>query len=125
MFVDRGNTGGETTAQERREGVQADHRVLGHVVQCDGARAVIAAQADNDDGSAKALWSVGKMVSINLQSTYGANDGPNYISGNAFWQGGRLRAIGAGVASLNCDARDHPGRRGSGGTTVPSRNRNR
>jgi hypothetical protein len=42
---------------------------MGHVVQCDGAHAIIAAQADHDDGSVKALWSVGKMVSINLQTT--------------------------------------------------------
>ena len=69
MYVDRGNTGGETTTQERREGTQPDHRVLGHVVQCDGARAVVAAQADKEDGSVTGLWSVGKMVSINLAAT--------------------------------------------------------
>jgi DNA helicase HerA-like ATPase len=69
MYVDRRNTGGETTSQERRETTQPDHRVLGHVVQCDGARAIIAAQADRDDGSTTGLWSVGKMVSINLTTT--------------------------------------------------------
>jgi DNA helicase HerA-like ATPase len=69
MYVDRRNTGGETTSQERRETTQPDHRVLGHVVQCDGARAIIAAQADRDDGSITGLWSVGKMVSINLTTT--------------------------------------------------------
>jgi DNA helicase HerA-like ATPase len=69
MYVDRGSTGGETTPQERREGTQPDHRVLGHVVQCDGARAIIAAQADHADGSVTGLWIVGKMVSINLETT--------------------------------------------------------
>ncbi|MDW6020693.1 ATP-binding protein [Mesorhizobium sp. BAC0120] len=69
MFADRGSTAGETTSQERRERAQPDHRVLGHVVQCDGARAVIAAQADYEDGSVTGLWTVGKMVSINLDTT--------------------------------------------------------
>jgi DNA helicase HerA-like ATPase len=69
MFVDRANTAGETTSQERRETAQPDHRVLGHVVQCDGARAVIAAHAEYEDGSVTGLWTVGKMVSINLDAT--------------------------------------------------------
>jgi DNA helicase HerA-like ATPase len=69
MYVDRGNDRGEATSQERRDGQQPDRRVLGHVVQCDGARAVIAAQADYEDGSATGLWSVGKMISINLAAT--------------------------------------------------------
>jgi DNA helicase HerA-like ATPase len=69
MYVDRGNDLGEATSQERREGQQPDRRVLGHVVQCDGARAVIAAHADYEDGSVTGLWSVGKMISINLATT--------------------------------------------------------
>jgi DNA helicase HerA-like ATPase len=65
MFTDRENTG-EATSQERREPAQPTRRVLGHVVQCDGARAIIAAQADFEDGSVTGLWTVGKMISINL-----------------------------------------------------------
>src|SRR5262245_31899339 len=69
MYVDRRTTGGETTSQERRENTQPDRRVLGNVVQCDGARAIIAAHADKEDGSVTGLWTVGKMVSINLTTT--------------------------------------------------------
>ena len=69
MYVDRESSAGETTSQERRGTTQPDHRVLGNVVQCDGARAIIAAQADRDDGTVTGLWTVGKMVSINLETT--------------------------------------------------------
>ena len=40
MFAERESSSGETTPQERRDGAQPDSRVLGRVVQCDGARAV-------------------------------------------------------------------------------------
>lgn len=39
---------------------------MGRVVACDGSRATITAQADNDHLSASSLWTVGKMISINL-----------------------------------------------------------
>jgi len=64
MYVDREKAGGETTSQERRDDRQPDARVLGRVVQCDGARATIAAYAGDD--VTPGLWTVGKMVSINL-----------------------------------------------------------
>ena len=69
MYVDREISGGEVTSQERRGTTQPDHRVLGNVVQCDGARAMIAAHADHEDGSVTGLWTVGRMVSINLETT--------------------------------------------------------
>ena len=65
MYADNGARG-ETTAQERREAGQDESRILGHVVRCDGARATIAAYADNEEGVATAHWTVGRMVSINL-----------------------------------------------------------
>ncbi len=57
---------GETTAQERRDKAQPDARVLGHVVQCDGARATISAFAEGDGGEFGRVWTVGKMISISL-----------------------------------------------------------
>ncbi|MGB3417633.1 MAG: ATP-binding protein [Mesorhizobium sp.] len=69
MFVEREASGGETTSQERRDAAQADSRILGHVVQCDGARAVISAFAAGDDEPAGNRWTVGRMISINLGST--------------------------------------------------------
>lgn len=70
MFVERGNPPGETTSQERRDTQQAGHRILGHVVRCDGSRAVLSAFATDDEaGDAAERWTVGRMISINLGST--------------------------------------------------------
>ncbi len=63
MFVEREASAGEVTSQERRDAAQNDSRILGHVVQCDGARAIISAFAD---GEPAGHWTVGKMISINL-----------------------------------------------------------
>ncbi len=69
MFVEREATAGEATSQERRDAAQNDSRILGNVVQCDGARATISAFADDADGTVTAQWTVGKMISINLGTT--------------------------------------------------------
>ena len=61
MFVEGGTTQGESVSQERRDRAQPDSRVLGHVVQCDGARATIAAIAVDVEGAAGSMWSVGRM----------------------------------------------------------------
>ncbi|MER9297622.1 ATP-binding protein [Mesorhizobium sp. M0621] len=69
MYVEREASVGEPTSQERRDAEQNDRRILGNVVQCDGARATISAYADDVDGAVTGLWTVGKMISINLGST--------------------------------------------------------
>jgi DNA helicase HerA-like ATPase len=66
MFVEREASAGEATSQERRATAQADRRILGNVVQCDGARAVISAFADESGDFNTGRWTVGKMISINL-----------------------------------------------------------
>lgn len=58
--------GGEMTSQERRDAAQHETRILGNVVRCDGARATIAAFAGTDHGTLAGLWTVGRMISINL-----------------------------------------------------------
>ncbi|MFC3726378.1 ATP-binding protein [Neoaquamicrobium sediminum] len=65
MFVERAEIG-EATSQERRDGSQSDSRVLGRVVQCDGARAMLAAFASDGSEAMRGLWTVGRMISINL-----------------------------------------------------------
>lgn len=65
MFVERAQVG-EATNQERRDPAQSDSRVLGRVVQCDGSRATLSAFADDTNEALRGLWSVGRMVSINL-----------------------------------------------------------
>ncbi|OQM77399.1 ATP-binding protein [Manganibacter manganicus] len=64
MFIQR--EASEATSQERRDVAQDDRRILGHIVQCDGARAVIAAYASEGDSPITGRWSVGRMISINL-----------------------------------------------------------
>jgi uncharacterized protein len=66
MFVDRTGLPGEETSQERRDTAQPDARVLGRVVQCDGARAKLAAWAQEPEPGKTSLWTVGRLVSINL-----------------------------------------------------------
>lgn len=68
MFVQ--NEAGDPVSQERREQDQPNRRILGHVVQCDGARALISAtlpppDAESDQNSHH--WTVGKMISINMR----------------------------------------------------------
>jgi DNA helicase HerA-like ATPase len=69
MYVERGSVQPEATDQERRQAAQPSSRVLGRVVQCDGARATIAAFADGEDSALSGLWNVGRMISINLTET--------------------------------------------------------
>ncbi|OHV61226.1 ATPase [Mesorhizobium sp. LCM 4577] len=69
MFVEREASVGEPTSQERRNIQQNDKRILGNVVQCDGARATISAFAEDAEGTVTGLWTVGRMISINLGST--------------------------------------------------------
>ncbi len=69
MFVEREASVGEPTSQERRNVYQSDKRILGNVVQCDGARATISAYAEDADGTVTGQWTVGKMISINLGAT--------------------------------------------------------
>ena len=69
MYVEREASVGEPTSQERRNAEQNDRRILGNVVQCDGARATISAYADDVGGAVTGLWTVGKMISINLGTT--------------------------------------------------------
>jgi DNA helicase HerA-like ATPase len=69
MFVEREASGGEATSQERRDTGQDERRILGNVVQCDGARAIISAYADAGEAATAGRWTVGRMISINLGAT--------------------------------------------------------
>ncbi|MER8827061.1 ATP-binding protein [Mesorhizobium sp. M0938] len=69
MLVERETSVGELTLQERRKAEQNDKRILGNVVQCDGARATISAYAEDAEGTVTGQWTVGKMISINLGTT--------------------------------------------------------
>lgn len=68
MLSDSETLSAAAEAQERRDRGQQDRRILGYVVQCDGARAVLAAFADSNEGNVASRWTVGKLISINLGS---------------------------------------------------------
>ena len=65
MYVERTEIG-EATSQERRDPTQPESRIIGRVIQCDGARAILAAIADGDQSRVSGQWIVGRMISINL-----------------------------------------------------------
>ncbi|HWK64382.1 MAG TPA: ATP-binding protein [Rhizobiaceae bacterium] len=67
MYVER--NAGEAISQERRHPGQPDDRALGRIVQCDGARATVAAFADGGNGVSNGLWTVGRLISVNLGPT--------------------------------------------------------
>lgn len=66
MFIEHDDRNGEATNQERRRPGQSHSRILGHVVQCDGNRAIVSAEAESFDAAEWRQWSVGKLISINL-----------------------------------------------------------
>jgi ABC-type glutathione transport system ATPase component len=68
MLVENDVPKPDESSSERRDRHQQDKRILGYVVQCDGARAVLAAFADSDDNNVAGRWTVGKLISINLGS---------------------------------------------------------
>ncbi len=108
------NSGGEAIPQERRDAAQNDKRILGHVVHCDGARATIAAFADEEDGTVTGLWTVGRMISINLGTA--RTVGLVYAIGKAdlAWNQGEQNAIEVSVELIG-EVRDReaPQRRSS------------
>jgi DNA helicase HerA-like ATPase len=69
MFVTDGAAVGEQTSQERRDPRQPDARMLGRVIQCDGAMAVIASYADAAEGAPSNLWNIGKLISVSTGQT--------------------------------------------------------
>ncbi|MEX0405200.1 ATP-binding protein [Aquibium sp. LZ166] len=64
MYAEDGARG-ESTAQDRRDPRQPDARMLGRVINCDGARASIASYADAAEGAPTNLWNIGKLISVN------------------------------------------------------------
>lgn len=66
MYVERTGHEGDDVSQERRDTLQPESRVIGRVIQCDGARATVAAIADGMQTASDGLWAVGRMISINL-----------------------------------------------------------
>ena len=62
----KSGTAGE---QERRDELTLGNRLLGHVISCTGARATIAAVTEPGETDLTELWSVGRLISIDLGPT--------------------------------------------------------
>lgn len=63
---------GDLTARNAppvRDAAQEAARILGHVIQCDGAHATIATTAAGNKSQEAGQWSVGKFISISLPNT--------------------------------------------------------
>jgi len=69
MFVDRESEGPEPGGQIVRDAAQEAARILGHVIQCDGAHATIATTTAGSKSQEAGQWSVGKFISISLATT--------------------------------------------------------
>ncbi|MGL3605172.1 ATP-binding protein [Rhizobium sp. G187] len=52
--------------QDRRDGMRPGNRMLGRVVACSGSRATIAAVAERGGTDLTELWSVGRLISIDV-----------------------------------------------------------
>ena len=69
MFKDHESEMIEREAALVRDAAQEAARVLGHVIQCDGAHATIATTAAGGKSQESGQWSVGKFISISLATT--------------------------------------------------------
>lgn len=54
----------EASVADRRDQEQPSQRLIGRVVSCNGARAVIATKATDLSGTQADFWSIGKLISI-------------------------------------------------------------
>jgi hypothetical protein len=54
------------TDDERRDPLQPSERLLGRVISCTGARAVISSSATELSSASSDFWSIGRLISINL-----------------------------------------------------------
>ncbi|NBB50342.1 DUF87 domain-containing protein [Rhizobium sp. CRIBSB] len=66
MLNDDLHKSGQSGDQERRDGMRPGNRMLGRVVACNGARATIAAVAEDGGTDLTELWSVGRLISISV-----------------------------------------------------------
>ncbi|QGG90877.1 DUF87 domain-containing protein [Agrobacterium sp. MA01] len=66
MLNDDLRKSGAAGDQDRRDGMRPGNRMLGRVVACNGARATIAAVAEDGGTDLTELWSVGRLISITV-----------------------------------------------------------
>lgn len=107
MYVER--NAGEAISQERRHPGQPDDRALGRIVQCDGARATVAAFADGGNGIANGLWTVGRLISVNLGPTRTVGLVYAIAKADRVWAFDQQNAIEVSIELIG-EVRDDPAR---------------
>ncbi|PZP49497.1 MAG: ATPase [Agrobacterium fabrum] len=66
MNNDRSHNASRMDENERRSGEQPANRMLGRVIACNGAHATIVAETEPGSTDASQLWSVGRLISIEM-----------------------------------------------------------
>ena len=66
MNNDTSHNASRMDENERRSGEQPANRMLGRVIACNGAQATIAAETEPGTTDASQLWSVGRLISIEM-----------------------------------------------------------
>lgn len=66
MNNDTSHNASRMDENERRSGEQPANRMLGRVIACNGAHATIAAETEPGTTDASQLWSVGRLISIEM-----------------------------------------------------------
>nr|WP_250157324.1 ATP-binding protein [Tianweitania aestuarii] len=93
------------TLQERRAQQQPDTRILGRIIACDGAQAVIAARADDADQASH--WTVGRMISVNLGDIRTVGFVYEIATAAPTWETGAENAINVKIELVG-EVRDTP-----------------
>ncbi len=69
MFVDRDGVARSPEGQIVRDPAQEAARVLGHVTQCDGAKATVVITSAGNEAHENGHWSVGRFISIAMPNS--------------------------------------------------------
>lgn len=74
---------------ERRSGQQPANRMLGRVIACNGAHATIAAETEPGTTDVSQLWSVGRLISIEMGTSRVAALVFSMRTGEDYWAADR------------------------------------
>ncbi|SCX31197.1 Type IV secretory pathway, VirB4 components [Agrobacterium sp. DSM 25558] len=93
MFNDDLRKSAKAGEQDRRDDVTAANRLLGHVISCNGSRATISATTEPGKTDLAELWSVGRLISIDLGETRVAALSYAMKTGQIEWSASRSNTL--------------------------------
>ncbi len=109
MFNDDLRKSAKAGEHERRTETAAGNRQLGHVISCTGSHATIAATIEPGKTDLAELWSVGRLISIDLGETRVAALTYAMKTGQAEWSSSRSNTLLVDVELLGEIHRDPDG----------------